>query len=621
MSASSSSSEVDARRARYLREHTGDRGRRENRHQQAISLRKAQRSRMLSMKRVCEDDIEELELSEDEAATRVSDLVSKLLAAGASDDNAANRSLQHLRRFFARGSLFVELFLSSESSVHGDEKYPAAVMSLLLRHLGRPSTQLEAAWVFTNMAASHVPEHTRAAMTASPQLILLLQSTNILLQAQSAWALGNIAADGPETRDILLSQGIVGPLMELVPSSDIKVTQQAAFCLSHILRGPGAPVGPLLEHENLAPRLLRALEVHGISSEAGGVGSGEAATTPMMAVTTTDASARVGDVRQQQHSGDWSSACVTELFWCMTYATARAPFLPSFIEGGLMQVSVLCLAASLRRNDWANAAPIVRVMGNLACGPDELALLLISITDISPPQYDGGSGAFGGGVTTTTTTTDTTAATTTSLPLELLRHCLTAPARGVKLEAVWVLSSLAASGPIPGGAVLASGVVPPLVSILGTGSHDAQRETAHALLNIGCHSSEAMNTLLEAGAPQPFLGLVRSPDPGLRLAALQFVELVCRLLPYGVEALAERDVVDILEGQQYGEDAAVSRLATELLDKYFMGGEMEETVEPLHIAEGHDGGGVGAAYGGAANDGGSGDVMMGGSLPVGGYNF
>ena len=42
----------------------------------------------------------------------------------------------------------------------------------------------------------------------------------LLLQEQCAWALGNIAGDGEECRDLLISQGVIDPLIKL-----LKVTQ------------------------------------------------------------------------------------------------------------------------------------------------------------------------------------------------------------------------------------------------------------------------------------------------------------------------------------------------------------------------------------------------------------
>lgn len=76
----------------------------------------------------------------------------------------------------------------------------------------------EACWAITNMAAS-VTEHTQQAINASPHLIGFLSSGNVLLQEQAAWGLGNMAADCPEARDLVLAQGVVMPILALLAVS------------------------------------------------------------------------------------------------------------------------------------------------------------------------------------------------------------------------------------------------------------------------------------------------------------------------------------------------------------------------------------------------------------------
>lgn len=50
------------------------------------------------------------------------------------------------------------------------------------------------------------------------------------------WALGNIAGDGPELRDLLLSHGIMLPLLEIL-NSDVRQKRNAAWTLSNLCRG------------------------------------------------------------------------------------------------------------------------------------------------------------------------------------------------------------------------------------------------------------------------------------------------------------------------------------------------------------------------------------------------
>ncbi len=75
-----------------------------------------------------------------------------------------------------------------------------------------------AASVVTNMAAGGSAELCDSALSVAPHLIGFLNSQNIALVDQSAWALGNIAAEGPKFRDRLKDNGVLAPLIKLLDS-------------------------------------------------------------------------------------------------------------------------------------------------------------------------------------------------------------------------------------------------------------------------------------------------------------------------------------------------------------------------------------------------------------------
>lgn len=51
---------------------------------------------------------------------------------------------------------------------------------------------------------------------AIPKFVHLLQSPSIVVAEQSVWALGNIAGDGPNTRDIVLKHNVIEGLLQLI---------------------------------------------------------------------------------------------------------------------------------------------------------------------------------------------------------------------------------------------------------------------------------------------------------------------------------------------------------------------------------------------------------------------
>ncbi|WAR03916.1 IMA1A-like protein, partial [Mya arenaria] len=96
--------------------------------------------------------------------------------------------------------------------------------------------QLEAAWCLTNISAGTSEHALAVAKMAAPYLITYLGSSNNALQDQCAWALGNIAGDSAECRNLLHAQGIVAPIVNLLKSPVPAVVQSAAFAISNIAR-------------------------------------------------------------------------------------------------------------------------------------------------------------------------------------------------------------------------------------------------------------------------------------------------------------------------------------------------------------------------------------------------
>ncbi|GJN10635.1 hypothetical protein PR202_ga28746 [Eleusine coracana subsp. coracana] len=123
------------------------------------------------------------------------------------------------------------------------------IAEFLSRH-ELPQLQMEAAWVLTNIAAS---DYTLlvAECGAVPRLVELLGSPNSNIRHQAIWCLGNIAADLPSCRDILLDHGAVTPLLsQFREDMRIPVLRTATWALSNLCFGKlpaEVQVKPILE--------------------------------------------------------------------------------------------------------------------------------------------------------------------------------------------------------------------------------------------------------------------------------------------------------------------------------------------------------------------------------------
>ncbi|KAI3992764.1 hypothetical protein MKX01_021725, partial [Papaver californicum] len=149
---------------------------------------------------------------------------------GAGSKTKKVKAIRDLRRLLSKYEIsLVEAALKTEV-------IPALAQCLAF---GSPDEHLlEASWCLTNIVAGE-PEQTKFLLPSLPLLIVYLgEKSSIHVVEQCAWAVGNVAGEGEEMRNVLLSQGALTPLARMMLSNKGSTTRTTTWALSNLIKGP-----------------------------------------------------------------------------------------------------------------------------------------------------------------------------------------------------------------------------------------------------------------------------------------------------------------------------------------------------------------------------------------------
>uniref|UniRef100_A0A7N0UWY0 Importin subunit alpha n=1 Tax=Kalanchoe fedtschenkoi TaxID=63787 RepID=A0A7N0UWY0_KALFE len=484
------------------------------RRQHAVSIGKEKRDALVRAKRLCragistETDVPyESEMMIDEQISildaHTSSAVKALKTAVAYQGKGAMQkkvsALRELRRLLSR---------SEFSHVHIALKAGAVPLLVECLSFGSPDEQLlESAWCLTNIAAGQ-PEETRALLPALPLLIAHLgEKSSLLVAEQCAWALGNVAGEGEELRNVLLSQGALLPLARMLSPNKGSAVRTAAWALSNLIKGPDPKASTEL------------MKIDGV----------------------LDAIVR--------HLKKADEELATEVAWVVVYLSALSNYATGIlVKSDVLELLVQRLATS---NSLQLLIPVLRSLGNLVAGDSLMTPRLV------PGHETEGNviAALGKCLKSEHRVLKKEAAWVLSNiaagsiehkrfifasdVLPVLLHVLSTAPFDIRKEVAYVLGNLC--------------VAP--IHITGK---------PHLVV-------EHLVSLVEGGCLPGFIDLVRSADiEGARLG-LQFLELVLRGMPdgKGPKLVEMEDGIDAMERFQFHENEDLRKMANGLVDKYF----------------------------------------------------
>lgn len=327
-----------------------------------------------------------------------------------------------------------------------------------------PTLAFEAAWALTNVA-SGTSEHARVIIDngAIPVLVSLMVHPDTVVREQSLWALGNLAGDSPRCRDLVLSYGLIAPLIAQCEAFVLESAQEAAAAEAVAAPSPfGRVAGSSQSHapHPTFPAMQRNATWLLSNMCRGKPPPRWALIAPALPVLVQLLQVRTDD------------DVLTDACWALSYLSEPPERVAPVVEAG----AVNPLIRLLNHSQPAVQTPALRTVGNIAAGTAAEAGAVVRC-----------------GV------------------LDCLGELLRSPKKEIRKETAWMVSNLTAGDqaqvgalsaatatPFPApirpaptqvAAVCGAGLIPRLLEMVASEEFEVRKEVAYALCNACCSGS------------------------------------------------------------------------------------------------------------------------------------
>lgn len=313
-----------------------------------------------------------------------------------------------------------------------------------LRCYNEPQLQYEAAWAITNIVSDR-NEHTQMVVSQGGiQLLveLLANSPDDGVREQAVWALGNIAGDSVAMRDAVVSAGFLPHLFrQMGESTPITMLRNATWALANICRG--LPELSPVHVDAVIPWLSRLVNNEDIE-------------------------------------------VISDALWGLAYlSNTRAA--DAIVHSGACRKIVYLLM----NNSLAVKTPAVQIVGNLLAGDETMTQVVLNL-NVLPCL------------------------------LSLITHF---SYDSVCKQACWAIANIAAGSQAQIAALMSANIIPPLIVCMSRGNFDVQQEAAYAISNICTGGTdENVRYLVGQGCIRPLCDLLDSVSATTVCVALDSLE-------------------------------------------------------------------------------------------------